>query len=295
MMKTITLICATCHQSFERLKCRASSDRKRGMKHIFCSRECYFNYDELANECLNCGKSTKNHKFCDTSCTASYYASIGKPSLNQKYYIKKKQVILTMGGKCSRCGYNKNLASLDFHHLDPNTKSFNLNATVIAYGPQEAVQTELKKCVVLCRNCHSELHNPVGDWNNLPDVEVNFAHTHKITLCYDCGKEVTNSYMSKRCPDCNNKSREKATWPDIIELIDEVNQTTLAAVAKRLGVTHQAVHARIERHKAKGKNPSPAKKCSLCDRKHYAKGLCQHHWQVQRRFQINDLIQLASL
>lgn len=39
--------------------------------------------------------------------------------------LKRKYEIVQMrGGKCERCGYNKNLAALDFHHRNPDTKKF---------------------------------------------------------------------------------------------------------------------------------------------------------------------------
>ena len=62
------------------------------------------------------------------------------------------------GGACIKCGYNKCLAALEFHHLDPTQKDFaigkkcNTNLT-------DSVKAELDKCVLLCANCHREEHN----------------------------------------------------------------------------------------------------------------------------------------
>lgn len=39
---------------------------------------------------------------------------------------RKYEVVQMRGGKCERCGYNKNLAALDFHHRDPILRSFRL-------------------------------------------------------------------------------------------------------------------------------------------------------------------------
>ncbi len=61
---------------------------------------------------------------------------------------------------CQRCGYDKCIAALDFHHKDPLQKE----RTVLSlpYGQQV---TEAAKCELICSNCHRELHfksTPVG-------------------------------------------------------------------------------------------------------------------------------------
>jgi len=63
--------------------------------------------------------------------------------------------------KCSRCGYDKCGAALDFHHLDPSKKDFTIASRVSV--AKETLLIELAKCVILCRNCHSELHAGVWD------------------------------------------------------------------------------------------------------------------------------------
>lgn len=59
--------------------------------------------------------------------------------------------------KCEVCGYDKNLAALDFHHIDPNQKEFGLSSKNIS---MEKLIPEIKKCICLCSNCHRELHYP---------------------------------------------------------------------------------------------------------------------------------------
>lgn len=66
-----------------------------------------------------------------------------------------------LGGKCSNCGYNKNVAALHFHHTDPRLKLFGISH---AYRYSlEKIREELDKCVILCANCHIELHHPNSD------------------------------------------------------------------------------------------------------------------------------------
>ena len=61
-----------------------------------------------------------------------------------------------MGGKCQRCGYNRSLRALQFHHLDPKEKDFHITGRDYHTWPK--VEEELKKCIMLCANCHFEEH-----------------------------------------------------------------------------------------------------------------------------------------
>ena len=69
----------------------------------------------------------------------------------------KEMAVEYKGGKCICCGYNKCIGALEFHHLDPNGKDFNISAKGITRAWSK-VKEELDKCVLLCANCHRELH-----------------------------------------------------------------------------------------------------------------------------------------
>jgi hypothetical protein len=77
---------------------------------------------------------------------------------NQKKVRKERKaaLILMLGGKCSRCGYDRCFRALEFHHIDENGKSFSLS--VLGYTCSwERLTDEAKKCILLCANCHREL------------------------------------------------------------------------------------------------------------------------------------------
>jgi transcription elongation factor Elf1 len=59
--------------------------------------------------------------------------------------------------KCALCGEN-HPATLDFHHKNRKTKEFGINARVHSGYSLEVIKKELKKCEVLCANCHRKLH-----------------------------------------------------------------------------------------------------------------------------------------
>lgn len=71
---------------------------------------------------------------------------------------------LLRGGKCIRCGYNKCLKALEFHHLDPTQKDFTISND--HFKLREAVE-ESKKCILLCSNCHKEFHDNLWDLSEL--------------------------------------------------------------------------------------------------------------------------------
>ena len=57
---------------------------------------------------------------------------------------------------CAICGYNKCDNALEFHHVNPADKKFNI--TIPHIGNKNLVE-ELNKCILLCANCHRETHN----------------------------------------------------------------------------------------------------------------------------------------
>ena len=75
---------------------------------------------------------------------------------------KRREKIKTLavqykGGKCIVCNYNKCQQALEFHHLDPSEKEFGVGEKGYTRS-WEKVKQELDKCVLLCSNCHKEVH-----------------------------------------------------------------------------------------------------------------------------------------
>lgn len=59
------------------------------------------------------------------------------------------------GSRCSVCGYNRCIGALEFHHLDPKEKEFQISSE---RNPSwETLVKELDKCILLCANCHREV------------------------------------------------------------------------------------------------------------------------------------------
>jgi 5-methylcytosine-specific restriction endonuclease McrA len=67
----------------------------------------------------------------------------------------KIKLVEYKGGKCQKCGYNKSFNALHFHHLNPNEKDFSISGKSLSF---EKLKNEVDKCILVCSNCHSEIH-----------------------------------------------------------------------------------------------------------------------------------------
>ena len=77
----------------------------------------------------------------------------------QKGQEKRLFAIKTLGGKCVECGYGKYTGSLEIHHLNPETKDKHFSS--MRGWTKERILSEIKNCVLLCRNCHAEVHGGI--------------------------------------------------------------------------------------------------------------------------------------
>jgi predicted HNH restriction endonuclease len=75
----------------------------------------------------------------------------------------KKKIVAALGGKCRVCGYDKCHQALQVHHVDPSKKEFSFGAFRASPKSWEKAVVELKKCVLLCGNCHAEVHDGILD------------------------------------------------------------------------------------------------------------------------------------
>jgi hypothetical protein len=118
-----------------------------------------------------------------------------------------------LGNKCSRCGYDKYIGALDFHHLDPKDKKFPISKAPVTITESlvgttssdekiNLVISELDKCEVLCKNCHHQEHN-LWRFGHSCDPSHSFGVKRKI----DC----FNS-MGGQCQVCDNNKLHQLTF-----------------------------------------------------------------------------------
>lgn len=117
-------------------------------------------------KCKYCGKTfpddyfgvalTTPHKvFRRRKCRDCYRAT--KYALIEKHYKWVAEYKKKLG--CGRCG-NTDPRVLDFHHKDERTKSFTIGLVRREVGAEKLIK-EIKKCIVVCANCHRIIHDEI--------------------------------------------------------------------------------------------------------------------------------------
>jgi hypothetical protein len=117
--------------------------------------------------CQNCGvqKTTygsgRNGKYCSPKCrdrTKSRQRGINKIDRfcgrERRKFIQEQKLL---SKACYDCGWEitkDNLRAFDWDHVNPMTKSFELSAPP-GHATLAMVLEEIKKCQVVCRNCHA--------------------------------------------------------------------------------------------------------------------------------------------
>ena len=114
--------------------------------------------------CVSCENllSGRQTKFCSRRCKNAHnnnrYQSYA--AQQRRGRSRKIRLLKTKGSRCKRCGYKRNFAALEFHHLEPDQKAFQLDLRSLSNRRWSAILTEVDKCMLLCANCHAEEHNP---------------------------------------------------------------------------------------------------------------------------------------
>jgi hypothetical protein len=70
----------------------------------------------------------------------------------------RKMAVDLKGGKCEICGYSRCPEALEFHHIDQSGKEFGISDSGYTRS-RERIKKELEKCILLCANCHREVHS----------------------------------------------------------------------------------------------------------------------------------------
>ena len=139
---------------------------------------------------------------------------------------KKLKAVEYMGGKCIVCNYDKCIAALHFHHIEPHEKEFGFSSNMTK--PFDVLQFELNKCIIVCSNCHSEIHA------GLIDIEPYIPLQNDIRPVYSPDDKPQVSYepvikISKR-PD--KEVLEKLVWEMSCVKIGEMYGVSDNAVSK---------------------------------------------------------------
>jgi len=170
-------------------------------------------------------------------------------AVSRRRRLIKIKAVNYKGGQCNICGYSKSTAALAFHHKDPTQKDFSISrgGTTISW---DIVKTELDKCILVCHNCHSELHEAQFKADN-PELDArlnNFNPNVNIKpKCPKCYRVMARN--AKQCAQCHKQNlRTKIKWPDTDALIKMVQASSYTSVARKLGVSDNSIRKRIKNH-----------------------------------------------
>jgi len=107
-------------------------------------------------------------KFRNQSKTGNHWrcTKCGSAAVQKRRDKIKTMAVEYKGGACCKCGYNKCIAALEFHHLNPEEKDFGIGLKGYTRS-WEKVKVELDKCILVCANCHREIEHEAHKQNKI--------------------------------------------------------------------------------------------------------------------------------
>lgn len=186
----------------------------------------------------------------------------------------KRKLILAMGNKCIICGYNKCDDVLSFHHVIPGEKDVQWSSIRANIKSFKFILKEMKKCVLLCSNCHGELHSSRSEtklpqhYETLTDetIEALADGTSSLipkTPCPICKTLKPEWFMtcSRKCGYTLAAGR-KIDWSkyDAIEMFKTLSSDKIAEI---IGCSSGAVMIRVKKLDPEGKIWKPAKQSRM--------------------------------
>ena len=151
---------------------------------------------------------------------------------------RKEDIVYVMGEHCQICGYNKAITALELHHLNPADKEFSIGA--ILNKDWELINSEIQKCILVCANCHREIHERLitKDLKSSYDISkaneiserINRLKHHQDRYCPNCGEII--SQKAKYCPKCANEMQRKIERPSREELKQLIRKESFLGIAR---------------------------------------------------------------
>lgn len=123
-----------------------------------------------------------------------------------------KDINYIMGNSCSICGYNKTQWSLHYHHINQSQKEFGISQLRSSPGSWHNIENELRKCTLVCANCHGEIHARIIEAPTTSSFSEDRLKEIYKPCKNNCGKLVRNKNREFCCKVCRlsflNKEKE---------------------------------------------------------------------------------------
>lgn len=176
-----------------------------------------------------------------------------KEAVLDKRRRNKIALVEYKGGKCEICGYHKCIDALEFHHINKDEKSFGIgNGDTRSL---EKLKKEADKCILVCSNCHKEIHAQIREEERnrkIEEMQQNISIFKKIQK--DNGKHIYSIPNDLDIEIINNLISEGNTNSEIAKQLN-FSLTTL----KRFLSKHNIINSNNS-HKMNGYNIEMLKK-----------------------------------
>ena len=159
---------------------------------------------------------------------------------------RKNNLIKVFNGKCCICGFDKWQSALEFHHVNPEEKSFSITAETTTKAIEKQLE-ELKKCILVCANCHRGIHsnniNIPNNWRsfyneNIAKQLIEETHAKKY-YCKICGKEKSRDGVL--CVECARKASRLVERPDRQTLKKLIREKPFVQIGLMYNVSDNAI------------------------------------------------------
>ena len=159
----------------------------------------------------------------------------------ERWIARKLKAIEIMGGQCSICGYDKNYGALHLHHREPGEKEYGWPQ--VCKMAWEKILAEINKCILVCANCHAEIHWPQCTLNREVDVPYMMEKKEPVPTgkCYleGCDNDVYNTKYCSR--ECSYHGARKISRPSRDTLLKDLETMSYVAVGKKYGVSDNSI------------------------------------------------------
>lgn len=137
----------------------------------------------------------------------------------------KQMALQYKGNKCCICGYNKCQSALEFHHLNSEEKEFGIAAKGYTRSWEET-KKELDKCILVCANCHREIHS------NLINLE-NYNTSITCEINKNDFNQLSKSKYKFTLQEIESKRLEYNNWQEVADFY-KISLATLKRHRKEL-------------------------------------------------------------